>query len=84
MTLTSLLGLAAAACTTLAFVPQAARSWRTGSTRDISLGMFVVMTTGVLLWLVYGLLIRDLPLVLANGATFLLSLSILVLKIRKG
>ena len=84
MNLISVLGLAAAACTTLAYVPQVVRSWRTRATRDISLGMFLVMTTGVLLWLVYGLLIRDLPLVLANGVTLLLSLTILVLKIRHG
>jgi MtN3 and saliva related transmembrane protein len=84
MTPTSLLGLTAAACTTAAFVPQAVHSWRTRATRDISLGMFLVMTAGVLLWFLYGALIRDLPLMLANGITFLLSLTILVLKIRNG
>jgi MtN3 and saliva related transmembrane protein len=84
MTPISLLGLTAAVCTTAAFVPQAVRSWRTRATRDISLGMFLVMTAGVLMWFLYGVLIRDLPLMLANGATFLLSLTILVLKIRNG
>jgi len=78
----SFLGFAAATCTTLAFVPQVVRIWRTRSTRDISLGMFVVLTTGVLLWLIYGLIIHDLPLVVANGLTFALSLTILVLKLR--
>jgi MtN3 and saliva related transmembrane protein len=79
-----LLGLAAASCTTLAFVPQVVRIWRTRSTRDLSLGMFVVLTTGMLLWLVYGVLIRDLPLILANAATVALNLVILVMKIRNG
>ena len=78
----TLLGFAAAACTTVAFVPQLLRSWRTGSTRDISLGMFLVMTIGVLLWLIYGLLVHDRPLVVANGVTFVLSLTILVMKLR--
>jgi MtN3 and saliva related transmembrane protein len=84
MTRVALLGLVAACCTTIAFVPQVVRIWRTRSTRDISLGMFVVLTVGMLLWLVYGLLVRDLPLVLANSATFTLSLTILVLKVRNG
>lgn len=82
MTGISLIGYAAASCTTLAFVPQVLHIWRTRSTRDISLGMFAVMTTGVLLWLIYGLIVHDLPLVLANGTTFVLSLTILVLKLR--
>ncbi len=80
----STLGLLAAACTTGAYVPQVWRSWRTRATRDISLGMFVVMTTGVLLWLVYGVLIRDVPLIVANATTLVLSLAILALKLRHG
>ncbi len=78
----SLFGFAAAFCTTAAYVPQVVRIWRTRSTRDISLGMFVIMTTGVALWLVYGLLIHDVPLVAANGTTLVLSLTILVMKLR--
>ena len=80
----ALLGLAAACCTTFAFVPQVVRIWRTRSTHDISLGMFVVLTVGMLLWLVYGWLIGDMPIVLANAATFTLSLTILVMKVRNG
>jgi MtN3 and saliva related transmembrane protein len=80
----ALLGLAAAFCTTFAFVPQVVRIWRTRSTHDISLGMFVVLTLGMLLWLTYGWLIGDLPIVLANAATFALSLTILVMKLRNG
>ena len=79
---TTLLGYVAAACTTLAFVPQLVRIIRTRSTRDISLGMFVVITTGVLLWMIYGLLIHDRPVIIANAVTFALTLAILVLKLR--
>jgi MtN3 and saliva related transmembrane protein len=82
VTVVPLLGYAAATCTTVAFVPQVLHIWRTRQTRDISLGMFVVMTAGVFMWLVYGLTIRDRPLVVANGVTFVLSLTILVMKLR--
>ena len=82
MTGITLIGFAAALCTTVAFVPQVVRTLRTRSTRDISLWMFLVMTAGVLLWLIYGLLVHDRPLVVANGITFVLSLTILVMKLR--
>ena len=78
------LGFLAAFLTTSAFVPQVWTSWRTRDTRGISLGMFSTMTVGVLLWLIYGVLIGDAPLVAANGLAFVLSLAVLILKIRHG
>ena len=63
------LGLAAGTLTTLAFVPQVIKVWRTRSARDISLPTFAALAVGIVLWLAYGLLIRDLPLVAANGVT---------------
>ncbi|HUO88222.1 MAG TPA: SemiSWEET transporter [Rhizomicrobium sp.] len=80
----TLIGLAAAFCTTIAFLPQVVQTWRTRSTRDLSLPMFSVMTTGVFLWLVYGLAIGDVPLIAANGVTFVLSGTILYFKLRHG
>jgi MtN3 and saliva related transmembrane protein len=62
-------GYAAAFCTTAAFVPQALRVWRTRSTHDISLRMFLVLVAGLCLWLVYGFGKGEAPIVLANGAT---------------
>jgi MtN3 and saliva related transmembrane protein len=82
--ITHLVGLAAAFCTTIAFLPQVVRAWRTRSTKDLSLAMFLVFTTGIFLWLVYGLMLRDVPLIAANGTTFLLSGSILYFKLRYG
>jgi MtN3 and saliva related transmembrane protein len=76
------IGIAAAILTTTAFAPQAIQAWRTRSTRDVSLTMFSLMVTGVVLWLVYGILIDDLPLILANAVTLMLAGSILVAKIR--
>ncbi len=78
----TLLGLTAATLTTLAFLPQVIKSWRSRETRDVSLGMFAVLTVGIILWLIYGLLIGDLPLVVANGVTLVLAVTMLYLKLR--
>ena len=80
----TLIGLAAAFCTTIAFLPQVIKTWRTRSTGDISLAMFLVFTSGIFLWLVYGLIIGDVPLIAANGITLVLSGTILYFKLRHG
>jgi MtN3 and saliva related transmembrane protein len=76
------IGIAAAVLTTAAFAPQAIKAWRTHSTKDVSLAMFAMMVIGIALWLAYGILINDLPLILANAVTLVLAGSILVAKIR--
>lgn len=76
------LGFAAALLTTGAFVPQLAKVWRTKSAEDLSYGMFGTFSAGIGLWLVYGVLRQDAPIVLANAVTLALSLAILLLKIR--
>lgn len=75
------IGLAAGTMTTLAFLPQVIKAWRTRKVEDISLVMFLVLVTGVLLWLIYGLFIGDVPLVLANGVTLVLAGAVLVMKL---
>ena len=82
MSTVTALGLAAAFCTTIAFVPQAVKSWRTRSTGDLSLQMYLVLVAGTALWLAYGLAIDDLPLIAANGITLALAASILYVKLR--
>jgi MtN3 and saliva related transmembrane protein len=79
-----LLGFAAAACTTLAYAPQFVKVWRTRSTEDISLGMFLVLVFGVVLWLLYGLLSGDGPLIAANAITLVLAGAILFMKLKYG
>lgn len=79
-----MVGLAAAALTTAAFVPQAARTWATGSARDFSLPMLVMFVTGVALWLAYGLMKGLLAVTLANLVTLALASFILVVKLRRG
>ncbi|WP_420457189.1 SemiSWEET family sugar transporter [Rubrivirga sp.] len=78
MTGTTLLGLAAAACTTASFVPQVVKAWRSGSSADLSLGMYGLFTVGIVLWLAYGILLSDVPIIVANVVTLVLVASILV------
>jgi MtN3 and saliva related transmembrane protein len=80
----TLVGYAAALFTTSAFLPQVIRAWRTRSTRDLSWHSFATYAAGLALWLTYGLMIHDIPLIAANGATLLLTLTILGLKLRHG
>jgi MtN3 and saliva related transmembrane protein len=77
-------GYAAALCTTGAYIPQVIRVWRTRSTQDISLKMFLVLVTGLMLWLVYGFWRGEIPLIAANGVTLMLASIILYFKIRHG
>lgn len=80
--LLTLAGYCAAILTTSSFVPQLIRVWRLRSARDISLTMFLAFSLGVFLWLVYGISLHSIPMILANGITLGLSLTILILKIR--
>ena len=77
-------GMAAAALTTLCWVPQAVRILRTRDTRSISLHAQAAFALGVALWLAYGLLIGSWPVIIANAISFLLVFAILVMKIRYG
>ena len=77
-------GFAAALLTTASFIPQAVMTIRTRDTRGISLGMYVIFTTGVALWLAYGIAIDSLPMILANTVTLALAGTILGLKLRYG
>ncbi len=79
---TNSLGYLAGTLTTVAFVPQVVKAWRTHSTRDISLPMFALFSAGVGLWLYYGIEIGSWPVILSNVVTLALSLVILCLKLR--
>lgn len=76
------IGMAAALLTTAAYAPQAIQAWRSRSTKDVSLAMFTMMVTGITLWLIYGILINDIPLILANAVTLVFASAILVAKLR--
>jgi MtN3 and saliva related transmembrane protein len=84
MDFTTALGLLAGTLTTIAFLPQVIRTWKSKSTKDLSLAMLGTFTTGVFCWLIYGLMIDSLPIILANAVTFLLAGANVVLKLRYG
>lgn len=76
------IGLIAAALTTFAFLPQVVHTWRSRSTEGLNLPMLVVLSTGIVLWTLYGVGTGQLPVILANGVTLLLVGVLLVFKLR--
>jgi MtN3 and saliva related transmembrane protein len=78
----TIVGLAAAAITTISLFPQLMKIWKTKSTKDISMEMFLLFCGGVLLWFIYGLLLNDLPMIIANSLGFVQGLIILFFKIK--
>ncbi|WP_315074628.1 SemiSWEET transporter [Clostridium intestinale] len=76
-----MIGSIAGILTTLAFIPQVIKVVKTKDTKSLSLGMYSMQVVGVFLWLIHGIVIRDMALVVANAITFCLSLVILVHKI---
>lgn len=79
---TEILGLVAGACTTIAFLPQVLKTWKSRSAKDLSLSMFSLFCLGVFLWLVYGILQGDVPVIAANLLTLVLASSLLFFKLR--
>lgn len=80
--MTDIIGLTAAILTSLAFLPQAIKTYKSKSAGDLSLAMFLIFITGLILWLTYGILKNDLPIILSNIITLFLAGSILFFKIK--
>lgn len=78
----SLLGFAAGTLTTLSFVPQVHKAWRTKRCSDLSWGMLLAFSSGVILWLIYGLLLRAAPIIAANAVTLVLLIALITMKIQ--
>ncbi|MBC3927457.1 SemiSWEET transporter [Undibacterium sp. CY21W] len=82
LTLTSdVIGYIAACLTTSAFVPQAWLTWQHKRAEGVSIGMYLIMVCGVLVWMVYGILLHAWPIIIANAVTLALAMFILVMKI---
>ncbi|WP_366836828.1 SemiSWEET transporter [Lutibacter sp.] len=77
-----IIGLIAAVLTTSAYVPQVYKTWKTKSVENISLTMYIVMAIGISLWLLYGIYLNSLSLILANSITVILTLIIIIFKVR--
>ena len=82
MDTTIITGYIAGTLTTVSFLPQVIRSWKTKSTHDISFAMLALFGLGMLLWATYGIWINSLPIILANVITFALIIVLLAMKIR--
>jgi MtN3 and saliva related transmembrane protein len=82
-TLATVVGLAAAICTTAANLPQLKKAWTTGQTDDISLKMLLLFACGLGLWVVYGVLQKDIIIILANGVSLSLLAGLMYLKLRQ-
>ena len=78
------LGFVAGILTSGSLIPQVVKSWKTKSTRDVSLGWVITLTIGALLWIIYGSLIGSLPVIFTNVVTFIFTFTILILKIKHG
>lgn len=83
-TISEIIGFVAASLTTVAYLPQVIKTIRLKKTNEISLLMYVLFCMGLLSWLIYGVLITNMPLILANGISLSLAMIILILKIRLG
>lgn len=84
MNTTDLLGTLAALCTTLAFIPQVVQMARSKSAKDVSLPMYLIFTTGVVLWLGYGIVLGAWPIIIANIVTLGLASAVIAMKLRWG
>jgi MtN3 and saliva related transmembrane protein len=82
-TFTTFIGLAAACCTTASYIPQLKKCWDTGETEDLSFKMLLILSSGIALWVVYGILQRDWVIILANCVSLLLLFGILFFKLRE-
>ena len=76
-----LLGYLAATLTTVSFIPQALKVYKTRNTQAISLSMFLVLNLGVICWAIYGIYLKNTPIVAANIITFVFSAYILFMKL---
>lgn len=78
----TIIGLIGASLTTFAFLPQAVKTIRTKNTRDLSLFMYLMAGLGTLMWLIYGILIGDLPIIMANTVSSFFVYTIIVMKLK--
>lgn len=81
-TVIDILGYVSATLTTIAFLPQIIKTFKMKSARDVSMGMFVLFTCGVFLWIIYGFLTGTMPVLIANAVIFCLSVTQIILKIK--
>ncbi len=77
----TILGLVGGTLTTVSFLPQVFKTWKSRSAKDVSLWMFLILSLGIVMWIIYGFLIDSIPVIAANIVSFVLVFTILILKI---
>ena len=77
-----ILGMMAGTLTTISFIPQVVKLYKTKDAKDLSIATFWIFSCGVFLWLVYGIIIHEWPVIIANGITFILIFLIIVMKLK--
>jgi MtN3 and saliva related transmembrane protein len=82
MDFVTVLGFAAALLTTFSFLPQMIKTWQSKSAKDVSFVMLIFFNSGILLWLIYGIILQQLPVIFANAMTLFFNMIILWLKIK--
>ena len=82
MNTTTILGFFAGFLTTVSFLPQVVKTWKSRSTSDLSLEMLYIFSVGVMCWLIYGFLLQESPMIFWNSVTLILVLVILILKLK--
>lgn len=80
----NVIGLLAALLSTIAMVPQVIKIYKTKNTKGLSLMTFVILSSAIFLWFIYGLLISAFPIIIGNGIGFILTIFIVVMKIKHG
>jgi MtN3 and saliva related transmembrane protein len=80
----SIIGTTGSTLTTVCQIPQLVKIWKTRHTKDLSLATYLVLSLGVAIWIVYGILLKAPPVYISNIATFILVFSIVIFKIRYG
>ena len=76
-----MIGYIAACMTTSAFIPQAWMTWKRKHAEGVSLGMYIILVSGIILWLTYGVLLNAWPIIIANAITLILAVFILMMKL---
>lgn len=82
MNFLNILGMVAGTLCTISFLPQLVKIWKSKSAKDISMGMFIIFSIGISLWILYGFFIKSFPIVVANLATLLLAFIIIIMKVK--
>jgi MtN3 and saliva related transmembrane protein len=82
MNTTTILGFFAGFLTTVSFLPQVVKTWKSRSASDLSLGMLSIFSVGVMCWLIYGFLLQEPPMIFWNSVTLILVFVILILKLK--